>query len=191
MAEVTVTGHLDGSPGTVTYPTSLFSSFPDLPPGFFSGLGGFGAVASAWNGGLRYFRNNAVITAGGEIIGAVAIGAVLRGLASSGVATIDTALVRFTQSSVKQTLTSGENINDLAAALRGPGGDALAESFEPIRIFEQNGSLFTLDNRRLLAFSMAGRDIPYVWATAEDVLDQSWKFTATPGQAGGWFIRVK
>jgi len=99
--------------------------------------------------------------------------------------------VRFTQSSVGQTLRTGENINDVVAALKGPGGDALAKGFEPIRIFEQNGSLYSLDNRRLLIFSEAGREVPFVWATPGEVAAQGWKFTATAEQAGGWFIRVK
>lgn len=76
-------------------------------------------------------------------------------------------------------------------ALKGPGGEALAKEIPAIRIFEKNGQLFTLDNRRLLAFSQAGREVPYVWATAEEVAAQGWKFTATPQQMGGWFIRVK
>lgn len=112
-------------------------------------------------------------------------------LAAEGVATIDTAAVRFTQNSVGQTLRTGENINDVVAALKGPGGDALAKGFEPIRIFEQNGGLFSLDNRRLLIFSEAGREVPLVWATPGEVAAQGWKFTATAEQAGGWFIRVK
>jgi hypothetical protein len=43
----------------------------------------------------------------------------------------------------------------------------------------------------LLIFSQAGRDVPFVWATPEQVAEESWKFTATTEQAGGWFIRVR
>jgi RHS repeat-associated protein len=106
-------------------------------------------------------------------------------------ATIDTSLVRFTQSSVRQVFSTGENINEVAAALRGPGGDALAKAFKPIRIFEENGMLFSLDNRRLLTFSMAGREVPYVWATQAERAAEAWKLTAKPEQLGGWFITVK
>jgi len=112
-------------------------------------------------------------------------------LAAEEIATIDTATVRFTQSSVSQTRRTGENINDVVAELRGPGGDALAASFKPIRIFERGGALFTLDNRRLLIFSQAGREAPFVWATPREIAKDAWKFTATPDQAGGWFVRVK
>lgn len=111
--------------------------------------------------------------------------------AAEGVATIETSVVRFTQSSVSQTLKTGENINDVIGALRGPGGEAIAKGFDPIRIFEQEGQLFTLDNRRLLIFSQAGREVPFVWAAPGEVAAQSWKFTATAEQGGGWFIRVK
>jgi hypothetical protein len=131
-----------------------------------------------------------VFTIGGSSVGeAAAEGAAAA--ATRGAATIETSAVRFTQSSVSQTLRTGENINDVIGALRGPGGDALAKGFEPIRIFEQDGGLFTLDNRRLSIFSAAGRDVPFVWATPAEVTAESWKFTATAEQAGGWFIRVK
>lgn len=105
---------------------------------------------------------------------------------------MDTAAIRFNQSSVGRTLRTGENINDVVQALNGPGGDALAQGFEPIRIFKNGaGDLATLDNRRLLIFSQAGREVPFVWASPAEVAAESWKFTATPQQMGGWFIRVK
>lgn len=108
------------------------------------------------------------------------------------IGTIDTSLVRFTQSSVSQRLRTGEHINDVVKRLNGPGGDAWASSFEPIRIFGgAGGQLLTLDNRRLLIFSQAGREVPYVWATSREVSAQAFKFTATAEQAGGWFVRVK
>ncbi len=40
---------------------------------------------------------------------------------------------------------------------------------QPIRIFQdEEGNWWTLDNRRLMAFQMAGMDVPVVPATAED-----------------------
>ena len=99
--------------------------------------------------------------------------------------------VRFTQSSIGRTLSTGEDINDVIAALKGSGGDALAAGFKPIRIFANDNLLFTLDNRRLAIFAAARRDIPFVWATASEVAGEAWKFTATVEQRLGWFIRVK
>lgn len=99
--------------------------------------------------------------------------------------------MRFTQSSVKGTFSDDRTLQATIDALKGPGGDAVAQAIPPIRIFKEGGVLKTLDNRRLLAFSEAGRPVPYVWATPAEVAAEAWKFTATPQQMGGWFIRVK
>ena len=120
--------------------------------------------------------------------GAKLVSALTR-LPASGI--IDTDQVRFTQSSISHTLRTGEDINDVISALRGPGGDMLAKDFNPIRIFERNGQFYTLDNRRLAIFDMANRNIPFIRATQREVYWQSWKFTATPHQQNGLFIRVK
>jgi hypothetical protein len=48
----------------------------------------------------------------------------------------------------------------------------------------------TLDNRRLLMFSQAGRQVPYVWAAPGEIATEAWKFSATRSQAGGWYIRL-
>jgi len=53
-------------------------------------------------------------------------------------------------------------LNEPIPALRGPDGDALAAKIPPIRLFEHEGQFFTLDNRRLLTFSQAGRHVPFV-----------------------------
>jgi filamentous hemagglutinin len=92
---------------------------------------------------------------------------------------------------VKGTFADGRTLQSTIDALKGPGGDALAKSIPPIRIFEEAGVLKTLDNRRLLTFSQAERAVPYTWASPAEVAAESWKFTATPQQMNGWFIRVK
>ncbi len=113
-------------------------------------------------------------------------------VAADGATAMDTAMIRFTQNKVKGTFSDGTPLQATVDALKGPGGDAVAASISPIRIFEDaNGVLKTLDNRRLLTFSEAGRQVPFVWATPAEVAAESWKFTATPQQIGGWFIRVK
>ncbi|WP_394834944.1 hypothetical protein LVJ94_51440 [Pendulispora rubella] len=104
---------------------------------------------------------------------------------------MDTSAIRFTQSSVKGTFSDGRTLQSTIDALSGAEGDAIASQIPPIRVFPQNGQLFTLDNRRLLAFAAAGRQVPVISATPAEVAAQGWKFTATPEQAGGWFIRVK
>ncbi|MDN4092515.1 hypothetical protein [Brevibacillus agri] len=47
-----------------------------------------------------------------------------------------------------------------------------------IEIFELDGKIYTLDNRRLFVFQQAGINIRYVKASLEKVMSQSsWKFT--------------
>jgi hypothetical protein len=83
-------------------------------------------------------------------------------------------------------------VDDLARALRGAGGDKLASSIPPIRLVERDGLLFTLDNRRLAAFSAAGRPVPYRMATeAEIAKEWAKKFTTTEQQGWGWYIGIR
>ena len=106
-------------------------------------------------------------------------------------ATVNPAMVRFTQSSIRGSFSNGTTLESTIQALKGPEGEAVAAAIPPIRIFARGASLFTLDNRRLLAFSEAGVDIPYLRATMDQMAAESWKFTAGPEQMNGWFIRVK
>ena len=112
------------------------------------------------------------------------------GIAEAGL--IDTAAVRFTQNSIRSTFRNGESLTEVANALRGSGGDALASQFSPIRLIEKDGLLYTLDNRRLAVFSAAGRDIPYRMATEAEILAEwSSKFTTTQAQGWGRFITIR
>jgi RHS repeat-associated protein len=115
-------------------------------------------------------------------------------IAAEGASTIDTAAVRFSQDSVKGTFRNGTSLSDAAAALRAGGPDA-ARAYPPIRLFSQDGALFTLDNRRLLVFSEAGLQVPFRMATdaevAAEVAGQFTKFTTTAEQGWGQFITVR
>ncbi len=115
-------------------------------------------------------------------------------LAAEGAATIDTAAVRFTQNSVKGTFGNGTTLNDAIAALREGGAEAGAK-YPAIRIFERDGALFTLDNRRLLVFSQAGQQVPFRFATAAEVAAETTgpfsKFTTTASQGWGQFITIR
>jgi len=53
---------------------------------------------------------------------------------------------------------------------------------------ERNGSVFTLDNRRLAAFQEAGVDIPYRMATPEEIASEMWKFST---RNDGTSIRIR
>lgn len=67
-------------------------------------------------------------------------------------------------------------------------GQVNPENVPPIRVFEKDGQIFTLDNRRLYAFQEAGVEISYRWANAEEVAAESWKFTTANG---GTSIRIR
>jgi hypothetical protein len=94
-------------------------------------------------------------------------------------ARIDPYLVRFSQSSINYRFKSGESIDDLAEALR--MGRTNPDAIPHIRLVEQDGLLYTLDNRRLEAFRHAGVDAPYRMATPEEHAAERWKFTTTNG----------
>ncbi len=108
------------------------------------------------------------------------------GAAEGGVESIDPALVRFSQSSIKGSFDGHGTIDDLAAGLR--NGSIKTEDIPPIRVVERNGNLFTLDNRRLEAFRRAGVPIRYRYATPEEAASESWKFTT---RNNGESIRVR
>jgi hypothetical protein len=100
--------------------------------------------------------------------------------------TIDPKGVRFSQSSIKATFRDGGTIDELADGLR--SGSVKPEEVPPIRLFEREGKLFTLDNRRLEAFRRASVPVPYRMATPEEVQEEAWKFTT---QNQGVPIRVR
>jgi hypothetical protein len=100
--------------------------------------------------------------------------------------TIDSAAVRFSQSSISRNFSAGGTIDDLAAGLR--SGSVNPNSLPPIRLVEREGSMFTLDNRRLWSFQQAEVPIPYRMATPQEAAAEAWKFT-TPN--GGASIRVR
>lgn len=99
---------------------------------------------------------------------------------------IDPATVRFSQSSVSPSFSSGGSIENLAAGLR--SGDIPPGEVPPIRLVERDGNLFTLDNRRLVAFQQAGVSVPYRMATAAEENAEKWKFTTTNA---GTSIRIR
>lgn len=100
--------------------------------------------------------------------------------------------VRFTQSSHSPVLRNGNRVDELAATLRGPKGAEVASQMEPIRLVEFEGHLWSLDHRRLAAFSQAQRDIPFRMATAEEIaLEWSRKFQTSAELGWGRYIQVK
>jgi hypothetical protein len=99
---------------------------------------------------------------------------------------VDASSVRFTQNSIGSNFSDGGSVNDLVTGLR--NGSVDPNSLPPIRTFEVNGQLFSLDNRRLYAYQQAGIDIPTTPATSSQISRESFKFT-TPN--GGQDIAVR
>ena len=116
----------------------------------------------------------------------------LRNLTTGAVKTIDPALVRFSQKTIGATFKEGGRVDGLARALRGAGGRDLASRIPPIRLVNRNGVLYTLDNRRLAAFSGSGQQISYRMATSQEIAKE-WlkKFTTTVRQGSGKYITVR
>jgi hypothetical protein len=83
--------------------------------------------------------------------------------------------IRFSQASIKATFRDGASIDDMAEELQ--SGRLHPYDVPAIRIFERDGKLFTLDNRRLEAFRRAGLDVPVRMATPQEIAEESWKFT--------------
>jgi hypothetical protein len=99
---------------------------------------------------------------------------------------IDPKNVRFCQDSCSSSFRAGGSINELADGLK--SGRIKPGDVPAIRVFERDGKLFTLDNRRLEAFRRAGVEIPYRQATPEEIANEAWKFTT---QNAGESIRVR
>jgi filamentous hemagglutinin len=88
---------------------------------------------------------------------------------------MDAKTIRFTQRSIKGTFTGGGSMKQLIGDLK--SGQVKPDSIPPIRIFEKDGLIFTLDNRRLYVFQQAGVPIKTVPATPQEIAKEAWKFT--------------
>jgi hypothetical protein len=99
---------------------------------------------------------------------------------------LDPQSIRFSQASIKVTFRDGTSIDDLAEELQ--SGRLPPHNVPAIRVFEREGKLFTLDNRRLEAFRRAGVDVPVRMATPQEIAEEAWKFT-TPND--GVSIRIR
>lgn len=94
--------------------------------------------------------------------------------------------IRFSQASIKATFRDGTSIDDLAEGLR--NGRIRPPDVPAIRVFERDGRLYTLDNRRLEAFRRADVDVLVWMATPQEIAEEAWKFT-TPND--GVSVRIR
>lgn len=128
------------------------------------------------------------VTGGPALAGAGLAGST--GIAASGggasALLLNPGTIRFTQNSIGRAFGDGSSLRSVIDGLR--SGRIDPSAFPPIRVFERGGVLYTLDNRRLFAFQQAGLQIRAVWATAEEVAREAWKFTT---QTDGLSIVVR
>ncbi len=99
---------------------------------------------------------------------------------------MDPSKIRFSQDSISPFFKGGRSLEDLIAGLK--NGTIKPQDVPPIRVFENEGQLFTLDNRRLEAFRQAGVPIPFQTATPDEVANEAWKLTT---QNGGASVRIR
>ena len=98
----------------------------------------------------------------------------------------DSNKIRFSQDSIKKEFKDGTTLQTTIDGLR--NGSIKPSDITPIRVFEKDGLLYTLDNRRLYAAQQAGVKINYVWATEAEIKNEIWKFTT---KNYGTSIRVR
>jgi hypothetical protein len=107
-----------------------------------------------------------------------------KGTATDLQGTIDASRVRFTQNSAGSTFKDGRPVADLANGLA--DGSVNPSSLPPIRVFEHNGELFSLDNRRLFAGQYAGVQLPYRIATPAEIAGRDMTYVD-----GGLSIKIR
>ncbi|MCP1307952.1 RHS repeat domain-containing protein [Paenibacillus tyrfis] len=119
----------------------------------------------------------------GILIGTAIIGASFTGGPRG---TIDPNKVRFTQDSVKAEFSDGRSVYQLIDDLK--SGNVKPKDIPEIRVFEKDGNLYSLDNRRLYAFQQANVNVRYRLATESEVSAQMWKMTT---KNNGTSIRIR
>ncbi len=75
--------------------------------------------------------------------------------------------VRFSQSDASPFFNNGKRVDDLSNAIR--KGEITPNDLPPIRAIVKDGNLFTIDNRRLVAYGSSGvKEIPVQVVSADD-----------------------
>jgi hypothetical protein len=90
--------------------------------------------------------------------------------------------LRFTQDSISARFQDGRSVSGLIEDVK--VGRVSTAEIKPIRIFERDGKIFSLDNRRLYVFQEAGVPARVRWATPAEVAKEApFKMTTTNGGA--------
>ena len=64
--------------------------------------------------------------------------------------------IRYTQDSISKNFHDGRSVDDMISGLM--NGSISPDDVKAIRVFEENGKLYSIDNRRLYAFKQADMD---------------------------------
>ena len=87
--------------------------------------------------------------------------------------------IRYTQDSISNRFKDGSSVDDMIDGLK--NGNISVDDVSAIRVFKQNGKIYSLDNRRLYAFKQAGmKSIQVSWVnpTSPNITKEiAWKFT--------------
>ena len=158
----------------------------DLFISFLSGVGGGAAIATD-----IILLHSGIVSAGGYAVVMRSSLNFSRGpsvapFAPNSVTAISPYQIRFTQNSCSIASKDGRAIIDTAYTLW--ANPSYATQIPPIRVFTYNGNLFTLDNRRLVSFQMAGVPIRVTPATSSTIVREWWKYTTI---TGGLSIGIK
>jgi RHS repeat-associated protein len=136
--------------------------------------------------GARWSRGEATngemaFSLGGAAVGVFLPGAGYGPLARGAEGLVNPQTIRFTQNSIGEGFKDGSgSVRGLADGLR--AGSVDPGAIPPLRLVEHNGAVYTLDNRRLAAFHLAGVNAPARMATpAEISREWSKKFTTLNG----------
>jgi hypothetical protein len=102
--------------------------------------------------------------------------------------TADLGDLRFTHDGIDSKFSDGKTLWELVNNLR--TDPAYINQVSPLRVVEINGKLFSLDNRRLAAFTLAGIEHPPVkWATPGEVADDLiWRFSTV---SEGMWVKIR
>jgi hypothetical protein len=99
--------------------------------------------------------------------------------------------IRFSQNTINLNFSRGSSVQGLADVLS--ADPSFSSQVDAIRLVEVEGVLYTIDNRRLAAFQVAGVPVPFRMATPAEVAGSGFKFTSTTGGTSvqvvwpGWY----
>ncbi len=96
--------------------------------------------------------------------------------------------LRFTHDEIDSKFTIGKTLWELVNKLH--TDPDYINQVSPLRVVEINGKLFSLDNRRLAAFTLAGIEhLPVKWATPGEVADDLiWRFSTV---SEGMWVKIR